>query len=358
MGWSDQLSGADNRRKKNIFISYRVNDTAGETGRLVDSLKQYFDEDQIFMDIDKIEPGVDFTEVISKSLGSCDVLLAIIGPNWLGTRDTQQAPRIHQPNDWVRLEISSALQRNIRVVPVLVDGAELPLEQDLPADLQPLLKRQAYEISNKRWKYDTEQLVRFLVKLGITPKPSVYGTAASKKEKRTWWAANSWWVFTLCGFMLAILIGLSVSDSNADTANSKNNPPANNQSRQTTDNTQTQNTYPVNNTQSYDNSPAYTGNDVSGIWIEQDAQPSVFEIVQNGNSITARVYMNNQLLSEGVGTIDNRNVLLKIDLLGVVTQLNLTLSPDKMYLNGNYFVQITGDTQPIKLKKQPAGTAN
>src|SRR5688500_1884326 len=106
MGWSDNLSGAQGRLKKNIFISYRVNDTAGETGRLVDSLKHYFDEDQIFMDIDKIEPGVDFSEVISKSLSSCDVLLAIIGPNWLGGREVQGTPRIHQPNDWVRLEIS------------------------------------------------------------------------------------------------------------------------------------------------------------------------------------------------------------------------------------------------------------
>lgn len=355
MGWSDNLSGAQGRLKKNIFISYRVNDTAGETGRLVDSLKHYFDEDQIFMDIDKIEPGVDFSEVISKSLSSCDVLLAIIGPNWLGGREVQGTPRIHQPNDWVRLEISSALQRNIRVVPVLVDGAELPQEQDLPADLQPLLKRQAYEISNKRWKYDTEQLVRFLVKLGIAPKPTVYsgGGGSTVKNKRTWWATNSWWIFTSCGFMLAIVIGLSVSDNEqtGNFNNADNTIPANTDNRQANDNTQTQSTYPVNNAPSYHY-------DISGFWVEQDPEASVFEIIQNGVSLTTKVYVNGQLVSEGLGTIDNRTVLLKIDLFGVVTQLKLTLSPDQMYLNGNYVVQITGDSQPIKLKKQTSGTAN
>ena len=87
--------------RKNIFISYRVSDTSGETGRLVDSLKQYFFEDQIFIDIDKIEPGVDFTEAIAKSLESCDVMLAIIGPNWQGLNTTNNTSRINNANDWV-----------------------------------------------------------------------------------------------------------------------------------------------------------------------------------------------------------------------------------------------------------------
>jgi hypothetical protein len=78
--------------------------------------------------------------------------------------------RIKNENDWVRLELSTALKRNIRVVPVLVDGGTLPAENELPEDLHPLLRRQTYEISNKRWKYDTDNLVEFLKSLGIKPR--------------------------------------------------------------------------------------------------------------------------------------------------------------------------------------------
>jgi hypothetical protein len=150
------MNTAVNPVKKNIFISYRVQDTSGETGRLADALKNHFEEDQIFMDIDKIEPGVDFTEVISRSLDSCDVMLAIIGPNWQG-KDSNGLSRIKKPDDWVRLELSTALKRNIRVVPVLVDGASLPAVSELPEDLEGLSRRQTYEISNKRRQNDTEQ---------------------------------------------------------------------------------------------------------------------------------------------------------------------------------------------------------
>src|SRR5690606_21448645 len=124
---------------------------------------------QIFMDIDKIEPGVDFTDAISHSLECCDVMLAIIGPRWMG--EIGQSSRIKNDDDWVRLEIATAIKRNIRVVPVLVDGAELPTAEELPEDLQSLLKRQAYEISNKRWRYDTNELIKFLENnVGVIPR--------------------------------------------------------------------------------------------------------------------------------------------------------------------------------------------
>ena len=89
---------------KKIFLSYRAQDTAGETGRLVDVLKQHFSDDQIFMDIDNLEPGADFAEVIEKSLDSCDVFLAVIGPRWISNDDGRTA-RINDPNDWVRMEV-------------------------------------------------------------------------------------------------------------------------------------------------------------------------------------------------------------------------------------------------------------
>lgn len=156
--------------KKNIFISYRVHDAAGEAGRLADSLKEYFSEDQIFMDIDKLGPGEDFADTISKSLESCDIMLAIIGADWSGYNAITHESRINQPQDWVKVEISKALERKIRVVPILVNGATLPEASKLPADLQPLLAKQSYELSNKRWKYDVAELVKFLIKFGIAPK--------------------------------------------------------------------------------------------------------------------------------------------------------------------------------------------
>src|SRR5258705_10381422 len=149
--------------KKNIFISYRVKDTAGETGRLVDSLKKYVDDDQIFIDIDQLEPGADFAEVIKKHLDFCDVMLAVIGPNWTGKKP-DGSTEITENEDWVRLELSKALARGIGVVRVLVNNGNLPTANELPDDLQPLLKRQTYVISFNRWKYDTDNLAQFLIK--------------------------------------------------------------------------------------------------------------------------------------------------------------------------------------------------
>ena len=140
--------------RKNIFISYRVKDTQVATGRLIDALKLHISENQIFMDIDKIEPGLDFTQVISKYLNSSEIMLAIIGPDWMAYNAEKQTYRINDNNDWVRKEIATAWQRNIRVIPILIDGGTTPEEEQLPEDLKPLLLRQAYEISNKRWKYD------------------------------------------------------------------------------------------------------------------------------------------------------------------------------------------------------------
>ncbi len=169
----------------NIFISYRRHDTAGEAGRLVDSLKQHFSDEEIFIDIDTIQPGLDFTEVISESLKKCDVLLALIGPGWLA-RNAEGKRRIDNPDDFIRLEIAEALKRNIRVIPVLVDNAELPEAADLPPDLKGLIRRQAYEVSNKRWRFDVEELVKSLKKgqaqSGDSRTVSNAGTAPQRQE--------------------------------------------------------------------------------------------------------------------------------------------------------------------------------
>ena len=103
-----------------IFISYRREDTSPEAGRLYDRLAGHFGKDQVFMDIDTIRPGVDFVEVINDSVASCEVLIAVVGKQWLTSTDEAGNRRLDDPEDWIRLEIAAALGRNIRVIPTLV----------------------------------------------------------------------------------------------------------------------------------------------------------------------------------------------------------------------------------------------
>lgn len=145
-----------------IFISYRREDSAGWTGRLSEQLKARFGSKSIFMDIDTIAPGVDFTDALQKAVCSCNVLLAVIGPKWATATDKSGKPRIEDPNDWVRVEIAAALKRNIQVIPVLVGGATIPTMDLLPDELDPLAHRQAHEVTDKRWNFDIEQLIKAL----------------------------------------------------------------------------------------------------------------------------------------------------------------------------------------------------
>jgi formylglycine-generating enzyme required for sulfatase activity len=147
-----------------IFVSYRRDDSSGHAGRLSDRLVEHFGRDRIFMDIDTIEPGEDFVTVIEDAVGSCEILIAIIGRNWLsGTGGT--TGRLDNPNDFVRLEIAAALRRDIRVIPVLVQRASMPKQQDLPEDLVKLTRRNAVELSDLRWQNDVDQLIAVMERL-------------------------------------------------------------------------------------------------------------------------------------------------------------------------------------------------
>jgi len=142
-----------------IFISYRRDDSGGYAGRLYDRLRERFGEDQIFMDIDTLQPGLDFVEAINRAVGSCDVLVAVIGRQWSAISDSTGQRRLENPEDFVRLEISIALDRDIRVIPALVRGAAMPRSTDLPAPLKRLSRRQALEISDTRFHTDADRLI-------------------------------------------------------------------------------------------------------------------------------------------------------------------------------------------------------
>ena len=145
-----------------IFISYRRDDSAGYAGRLYDRLVNHFGADRVFMDVAGIEPGVDFVEAIEKAVGSCSAFIVLIGRQWLAVTDAKGHRRLDDPSDFVRLEVFTALQRNIRVIPVLVQGATMPLTQDIPEALAKLARRNALEISDVRWDYDVGRLIETL----------------------------------------------------------------------------------------------------------------------------------------------------------------------------------------------------
>ena len=119
-----------------IFISYRRTDSAASAGRLYVHLCDHFPSDKIFIDVDEIPLGVDFAEVIQETVGSSDVLIAVVGPRWLTPTDEQGNRRLDNPEDFVRMEIAAALRRDIRAIPVLLDGALMPRSGDLPDDLE------------------------------------------------------------------------------------------------------------------------------------------------------------------------------------------------------------------------------
>ena len=145
-----------------IFISYRRDDSSGYAGRLFDRLVQRFGRERLFMDIENLEPGMDFVAAIDRAIASCGAVIALIGPDWLSARDAQGRARLDDPHDFIRLEIAAALKRDIRVIPVLVHGAEMPQEQDLPEPLRPLARLQATELSDNRWEFDVGRLADVL----------------------------------------------------------------------------------------------------------------------------------------------------------------------------------------------------
>src|SRR5262245_61011038 len=151
-----------------IFVGYRRDDSGGHARAIFDRLRSHFGAELVFMDVTDIEPGVDFTEILDKAIGSCDVLLAVIGRDWLTATDASGNRRLDDPNDFVRFEMATALRRKIRVIPVLVQNAALPSSAMLPADIAELTRRQSIELRDTRWDADLTDLIKALEKL-VTP---------------------------------------------------------------------------------------------------------------------------------------------------------------------------------------------
>jgi hypothetical protein len=173
-----------------VLVSYRRDDSSGHAGRLFDRLTAALGPGTTFIDIDSIRPGEDFVNEIRNAVASSHVLIALIGKNWLDIRGEDRGRRLDDPADFVRLEIATALERNMLVIPALVQDARMPHEKDLPPDLAPLARRQAIEISDTRFNQDVERLIEVIRESGAVPglDQAVTRTPASKtRSKAFFW---------------------------------------------------------------------------------------------------------------------------------------------------------------------------
>lgn len=152
-----------------VFLSYRRDDTAAYAGRLYDRLVAHFGADQVFIDIDQIAPGEDFVDVINQKVSETRALAVLIGRHWLDAADAEGKRRLDDPEDFVRLEVKAALDRGLKVIPVLLGGATMPRAQQLPEALAPLSRRNAIEISDTRFHHDVGRLIEALEKQVAAP---------------------------------------------------------------------------------------------------------------------------------------------------------------------------------------------
>ena len=145
-----------------VFISYRREDTQWFAGRLADSLSSYFGDKRVFRDVDGIEGGADFSDVIRGTLKQTDATIILIGEKWLSVENDQGESRLHEPDDWVAQEVATALDAGIPVYPVLVGNTPMPRASELPERLHPLLRFNAISISDNRWNNDVNRLAKII----------------------------------------------------------------------------------------------------------------------------------------------------------------------------------------------------
>lgn len=188
-----------------IFINYRRDDSRADSGRIYDYLSARF-PGKVFRDVGSLEPGVDWQQAIGKVLSQSDACVVVIGCNWLNIKGDDGTRRLDDPNDTVRREVFAALQRNMRIFPVLVGGAKMPKPHELPPDLQPLCDRNALEITEQDWTECCAKLARGLeTALALSqPAPSPPAVVAVNKSSGAKW-------FVALGLAALLVFGIVVA---------------------------------------------------------------------------------------------------------------------------------------------------
>lgn len=148
-----------------IFINYRRGEDSGFVQAILSRLENAFASDRIFIDVDSMEPGTDFVRVLGEQVAQCDLFLAVIGKRWVEARDVSGARRLDSTADFVRIEIASALEQGKRVIPILLDDAQMPKPDQLPANVKELSSRSAFRLTHDRFKAEAASLVVALRKI-------------------------------------------------------------------------------------------------------------------------------------------------------------------------------------------------
>jgi len=187
-----------------IFISYRRSDTAGHAGRLYDHLKSYFGSDRVFFDVDTIPAGTDFAQKINNELDQSQVVLVLIGKGWLDVKDPAGNKRLDDPRDYVRIEVETALRKSVMVIPVLLQGAEMPSARALPEALSDFSRRNAIRLDDDQWNSDFRMLTVIL--------RNSLGIARSLRDQKIRRYRQIVIFLSLLGVVLAILNQSSFAD--------------------------------------------------------------------------------------------------------------------------------------------------
>jgi TIR domain len=196
----------------NIFLSYRRDDAAHFAGRLVDSISRGLPGVKMFIDVDSISPGADFVKVMQEQLASCHAMILVIGPRWLGQGGRR---RLDNPDDFVRLEIEAAINRKIPIVPVLVDGAAMPREDEIPASLHSITRRNYVRIDHENYSAVAPRLVSQLADpIGPSGKSASPARALIKTSLAEHYLVGVLALMALCIFisLLAIANARSAAD--------------------------------------------------------------------------------------------------------------------------------------------------
>jgi hypothetical protein len=159
-----------------IFLCYRRRDAGGYARAICDALNRRFEGDRVFLDVQTIEGGQPWDETIKRAVAASDVLVVLIGPDWL--IDREGARRLDEQNDPVRREIMTALDRDVPIVPVLLQGAPMPEESALPEHIQLLARKQAIDVSDSDWDRSMERVLAAVERFLMAPAPAPIPPAA------------------------------------------------------------------------------------------------------------------------------------------------------------------------------------
>jgi hypothetical protein len=305
--------------KKKIFISYRQSDTQSEASRLKENLEDVFGRENVFFDIETLEPGLNFAEAIEKTIRQSAVVLVLIGPTWAEIKDDQGNPRLFKEDDWIRKEVAMALALHgsgTTVIPVLIKGAKSLTKSQLPENIQSLADFQRGEITIKRWRYDVEDLIKTLEKSvprlkAATPNPALDRITPTPKQKN-WFARNYGWII---GFILLFWLIGWLSDESSVIDDEQNTVVV------VPDNAEANPTMPQEQQQAREANPI--GNEIfeslqlkepeqpadfdySGKWwlFEDNVRKGYFMISQTGNYFDFEFYYFDQRIGHGKGEYD------------------------------------------------------